>query len=226
MTTAILLLSARALRIELALVEETLLYGPRHRGEAILNTNIAFGRCFEVGYTIMLRQLLTLFPAYFSFINEVALISNQYLTDIIVSKFFNFKHPLPNIFKSFPVSHIIHYDDSVCTPIITSRQSSKSFLSCRIPYLQFNILSIHFYCLNFKVDANRIEEIVVEGVFLQINKQLISPFAGNYRQVITYSVSDEEAAFTDTTVADQKHFEKVVVGVHLILCRHFEYLLN
>ena len=90
MTASILLLSAGTLCIELAFVEKTLFYGPSHGGETIFNTDIAFGRCLQVWYTVVLGQLLTLFSAYFSFIYEVTLVSNQDLTHIIVSKFVDF----------------------------------------------------------------------------------------------------------------------------------------
>lgn len=166
MAPAVLLLSTRALRVELALVQKALLDGPGHCREAVLHANVALGRRFQVGYAVVLRQLLPFFPAYFSFINEVALISNQHLTDIIVSKFFNFKHPLPDVFERFPVGHVIHHDDPVRPSIVTCRQRSKSFLSCGIPYLEFNVLSIHFYCFDFEVDANGVEEVVIERVFL------------------------------------------------------------
>jgi hypothetical protein len=37
----------------------------------------------------------------------------------------------------------------------------------------------------------------------------------------TYGVSDEKTALADTTVADEQHFEQIVMSIHLIWSRHF-----
>ena len=40
--------------------------------------------------------------------------------------------------------------------------------------------------------------------------------------VTTYRISDEKTALADTTVADEQHFEQVVMSIHLIIwSRHF-----
>lgn len=42
----------------------------------------------------------------------------------------------------------------------------------------------------------------------------------------TYCITDQEATLSDATVADQEHFEQVVVCVHLIHSRHFKKKIN
>lgn len=110
----------------------------------------------------MFCELFALFSANFPFLYQIAFVANEYLANIIISKLFNLKHPLTDVLKCFAISHIIHYDDSMCTSIITCSQCSKSFLACCIPYLELNILSVHFYCFDFEVYTDRIEEVVVE----------------------------------------------------------------
>ena len=162
MTAPVLLLSSCTLGIELALVKKALFYGPSHRSEAVFNANIAFGGRLKVWYAVVLGKFLTFFPAYFPFIDEVTLVSNQYLTHIIVSKFINFEHPLSHILESFPISHVIDNNDSMRASIVARCQRPKSLLSCGIPNLKFNVLSIHFNSLDFEIDSDRIKEIIIE----------------------------------------------------------------
>lgn len=46
----------------------------------------------------------------------------------------------------------------------------------------------------------------------------------NWAEGRTYRISDQEATFADATVPNEQHFEEVVVGVNLILYRHFEFV--
>ena len=115
----------------------------------------------------MLGQFLSLFPAHFTLVDEVALVSHQYFTYIIVSKFFDFQHPLPHILESFPISDIVDDYDAMGASIVTSGQCPKPFLSSSIPYLEFDVLSVHFYCFYFEIHSDCVEKVVVERVFLE-----------------------------------------------------------
>lgn len=129
----------------------------------------------------MLGQFLAFLPADFAFVDEVALVADQDFTHIIVGKLFNFQHPLPHVLESFPISDIVDDDDAVGTPIVTGRQRSKPFLSSGIPYLELDVLSVHFYCFYFEINADRVEKVVVERVFLQDKPTKLSYEGGKGR---------------------------------------------
>lgn len=151
---------------ELSFVQQALLDLTSHCGKAVFNANVALSWCLKIGNTIMLRKFLSFFTAYFSLIGQVAFVSYEDFADIIIGKLFNFQHPLSDVFKCFPVCNIIYDNYTVGSSVVACCQCSESFLSGCVPYLQFDILIVHFYCLNFEVYTDCVEKVIVERVFL------------------------------------------------------------
>ena len=58
-----------------------------------------------------------------------------------------------------------------CTTIICSGNGSKPFLSGSVPNLQFHSGSVQLDRLQFEIDTDRRDEIVVEGVVAESQQQ-------------------------------------------------------
>jgi hypothetical protein len=114
----------------------------------------------------VLGKFFSFLPGYLSFALQVYFVSNKDLAHIVVSKLVDFLHPLAHIFEGFTLGDVVDDDDAVGTSVVTRSQRPKSFLSSRVPDLQFNVLIIHLDRLYLEVDTNGVKEILVEGVFL------------------------------------------------------------
>ena len=156
---------------EFSTVEETAFNLTSHCCETVFDTNIVLGRCFEIRNLIVPCQLLSFFFADLSFINEITFVSNENFTNIISGKSFNFIYPLSDIIKCFSICHVIHYNYTMSTSVITGSQSSESLLASSIPNLQFDILTLHLNRFYFKIYSNSVEKVFIERIFLKSNRK-------------------------------------------------------
>ena len=110
----------------------------------------------------MLCKLFSFFFANLALIIKVAFISNKNFANIIVRKSVYFVHPLTNIFKGLSICYVIHNNDSVGSPIVTSSERPEPLLACSIPYLQFDVLAVHLNSFYFEINSDCVEEIFVK----------------------------------------------------------------
>lgn len=125
------------------------------------------------------------------FIRDMQHIIILYLIDMHISMLLNLRNPIPYTLKAPPIGNIIHKQNTLRTPKITSGNSPKPFLSGSIPNLQFDPFTIHFNILDLKVDADGGDEGGGEGIV---------------------GVSEEEAGFAHAGIADHEEFALHVVG--------------
>ena len=78
----------------------------------------------------------------------------------------NFTHPLRDFGERITISDIISDDDTMSTLIITTSDGLEPLLTCSIPNLQLDGLSINVNSSNFEVDTNGWHEIIIENVIL------------------------------------------------------------
>ena len=64
---------------------------------------------------------------------HVQLIPNKHAGNFLIDTFVHFIIPHRHIFKTFPVCKIIHNDYSICSPVVSICNGSKSLLACSIP---------------------------------------------------------------------------------------------
>ena len=89
----------------------------------------------------------------------ISFISNQNFHSLIFSNFLNFIQPHIYMFKGFPISFIINNKNSISPSIISSSNSSKPFLSSRIPLnntynLQFGRSILYSQSSKLKIHSN------------------------------------------------------------------------
>ena len=60
--------------------------------------------------------------------------------------------PVSYIFKAFSVCAVVGENNSLSSPIVSLSYSSKSFLSCGVPYLNFHIFALKVNGVYFEVD--------------------------------------------------------------------------
>jgi hypothetical protein len=112
----------------------------------------------------------------------------------------NLRNPIPNTLKAPPISNIIHEQNTLRPPKITSGNSPKPFLAGSIPNLQFDSFTVDFDIFDFEVDADGGDEGGGEGIV---------------------GVSEEEAGFAHAGIADHEEFALHVVGgwlTHFLIC--------
>ena len=68
------------------------------------------------------------------------------------------------MFKGIGPSNVIDQDDTVSPSIIGRGQSSKAFLTGRIPNGQFDSFSIHINVFDLEINSNRRLNVIIKGI--------------------------------------------------------------
>lgn len=63
-------------------------------------------------------------------------------------------HPFANIIVAILVCHIISKNYPHGVFVVGLCYCAEAFLSCSIPYLQFDLFSVHVYSLYFEIDSD------------------------------------------------------------------------
>lgn len=66
-------------------------------------------------------------------VGHIAFIAHKQLVDALGSIAVNLLQPLLHVVERLHVGHIVNDTDTVCTAVVGGCDSSKTFLSCRIP---------------------------------------------------------------------------------------------
>lgn len=102
---------------------------------------------------LKLRKHLTvstaLFIGYLSSLGQVALVAHQKLEHFLITILVDLSKPIFDPLKRVLISNVVDDDDAVGTSIVAAGYRFKSILSSRIPYLQFDLLALHFQILHF-----------------------------------------------------------------------------
>lgn len=92
------------------------------------------------------------------------------------------------------------------TSVVAGGEGAEAFLAGCVPNLELDDIVFVLDVLEFEVNANGVEKVLVEGIFC---------------------VAQQEATLADTTVANDQHFEEVVATQagstmqgHLLILTH------
>ena len=66
----------------------------------------------------------------------------------------DFVHPLLDVVERLLICHVIHHDDAVRAAVVRRCDGAESLLSCRVPNLQFDRLSIELQRADFLRTCN------------------------------------------------------------------------
>ena len=114
----------------------------------------------------MIGELFCFLIWYLSLFFKILLVTNENSRDVFLSVLVYFTHPLRDLSEGITVGDIISDDDTMSTLIITTSDSLEPFLTCSIPNLELNGLSINVNSSNFEVYTNGWHEIIIENVIL------------------------------------------------------------
>ena len=90
-----------------------------------------------------------------------------------------------------PTPFVISSWTEARTSVVAGSESSETLLARSVPDLQLNDVVVELDSLQFEVDANGVEEVLVERVLM---------------------VPHEQARLAHAAVADQQHLEEVVTA--------------
>ncbi len=114
----------------------------RHREKGLFDIGARLGRRFQKFDAERVRKLLTLLGANHSFSCQIGLVADQKLVDVFGCVSVNFVQPLLNVRERFSVRHVVHDNNSVRTTVVRRSNGSETLLSCGIPNLKLDCLSV------------------------------------------------------------------------------------
>jgi hypothetical protein len=76
----------------------------------------------------------------------------------------DFAHPIFNSSEGLSVSDVVGNDDTVSSFIVTRSNGLESVLSCCVPDLEFNSLSVDIDGSDFEVDSDSWHELFLEDI--------------------------------------------------------------
>jgi hypothetical protein len=120
-----------------------------HGKESLLNIGRSLGRCFEKFNSKTVCEFFTLFRGDDTFARQIGLVSHEQLVDILRGISINFMQPLLYIVERLLVRDIIDDDNSMSAAVIRRGDRTETFLSCCIPDLELDGLSIKFNGADF-----------------------------------------------------------------------------
>ncbi len=114
----------------------------RHREEGLFHVGARLGRRFQKFDAERVRKLLTLLGANHSFSCQIGLVADQKLVDVFRCVSVNFVQPLLHVRERFSIRHVVYDNNSVRTTVIGRSNGSETLLSCGIPNLELDCLSV------------------------------------------------------------------------------------
>ncbi len=120
-----------------------------HTQKGLFHILGGLGGCFQKLNPQRICELFSLFGRNRSFASQICLVANQEFLTSLTSIAIDFADPLLDIYKGSGVCDIINHNNAMSASIVGRGNCSKSFLSGRVPNLQFNRLSIQFGGSNF-----------------------------------------------------------------------------
>lgn len=120
-----------------------------HRQKGLFHILRRLGRGLQKLNAQAVCKLLALFRRYDTFGSQITLITHQQLIHILRCIPINFVQPLLDVVEGLHVRDVVYHNDTVGTAIVGRRDGAESFLSCRVPNLQFDSLLVQFDSADF-----------------------------------------------------------------------------
>eukprot|EP00601_Ochromonadales_sp_CCMP2298_P000657 CAMPEP_0173177186 /NCGR_PEP_ID=MMETSP1141-20130122/4857_1 /TAXON_ID=483371 /ORGANISM="non described non described, Strain CCMP2298" /LENGTH=183 /DNA_ID=CAMNT_0014099571 /DNA_START=298 /DNA_END=850 /DNA_ORIENTATION=- len=149
-----------------------------------LRSSLAWLSIREVD-VVLLRQCVSLLERHSPLVLDIALVADQDLVDVHVRVHLDLRNPVPDRNKRVSVGHVVHQEDALCSAEVRGRDGAEALLSRGVPYLQLDALAVQLDILDLEIDSYRRDEGGGEGVV---------------------GVPQQEARFSDTTIADHQQF--------------------
>ena len=103
-----------------------------------------FGRRFQKQQPIRFGKGLSFFGRHGTFVFQIILIANEQNDHVGLRMLFRFFKPSTQMLKGITSGNVVHQQCTRRTTIIRTCDTTETFLSSRIPNLQFDLLSIRY----------------------------------------------------------------------------------
>mmetsp|Transcript_10656 Transcript_10656/g.32623 ORF Transcript_10656/g.32623 Transcript_10656/m.32623 type:complete len:249 (+) Transcript_10656:243-989(+) len=129
--------------------------------KSLADTIARFCACLDVNCIGFLCKSSALLRRHFPWL-KVDLVSHDHLDKVCISAVvLQLRQPvLLQAGEGLPTGHVVHKDDSVCSPVICTRQRSKALLSGCVPKRQLDSLALHIHLLRLEVHSYRLWEVL------------------------------------------------------------------
>lgn len=158
--------------------------------ETFVNVNSGFGGGFQKFHTESFGEFFTLLITDLSIVFEIALVTNQDLSNVWTSVGLDFVQPVLDILETLSIGDVINQNDSISSFIVSGGNGFESFLPGGIPDMELDGLVVALYVSNLEINSNGWEERLVEQVIRE---------------------SEENVGFSDGGVSDKENLEQVIV---------------
>ena len=91
---------------------------------------------------------------------HVALVSKNHFFYVSTRMLLNVPDPVFDVIETLLVGDIINQHDSHGPPVVSCGYGAKSFLSCCVPNLKFDLLSVQLNCPDFEVNPWKDKKIL------------------------------------------------------------------
>ena len=120
--------------------------------EGILHVDAGFCTRFHELDPILDGQLFTLFLRNLTPVRDVTLVPQNHLFHVRAGMLLNVPDPVFDVLKGLVVRDVVHQHDPHRAPVVGRRDRPEPLLTCRVPDLQFNLLTVQFDRSNLKVN--------------------------------------------------------------------------
>ena len=129
-------------------------------------------RSFQITQSILIGIIFNTLRFDFSHLSKIRFISYQHYRNSSISIILQFPQPFLHILECFRLCYVECNNSSYSSPIVRICYSSKSLLTCRIPYLILNRLPINIGSFCRKLNSNSWLRIHIEGIINKSRKKI------------------------------------------------------
>jgi hypothetical protein len=180
-------------------------------------------------------KLLTLFGRHDALAGQIGLVANQQFVDILCCISVNFVEPLLDIVERFLVGDIVDNNNSMGATVIRRSDGAETFLSCGIPNLKLDGLSVQFDGTDFlqythgeRQSRNKRQQTQKKKMRIQDVHSEFGQLSGKSTFPLTYKVhtnrrdvgfgvgiigkSEQQTRFTNTRISNEEELEQIVAA--------------
>jgi len=162
----------------------------RHRDERLLNVRRVLGAGLQARNPQTVGEFFGRVAVHHFLRGQIAFVAHQQLVHALAGVAIDLLKPLLHVVERHLIRHVVHHDDTVCSPIVARGDRSESFLPSSIPDLELDFLSFKLDGSDFEIDSNCADVAFCVSVVCE---------------------SKEKAGFSDTAVSNQQKFEKMII---------------
>jgi len=166
-----------------------------HGDECLLDVCAALSGSLEEGDAQGVCKVLGCVLVHLALVLQVALVAHKELVHVLTRIALDLTQPLLHVRERLCVRNVVNDNDAVRSTIVGRGDGAETFLSCCIPNLELDRLAVQLDGADLKVHTDGADIALCVCVVCK---------------------TEEKTALADTTVANKKELEEVIVfGIHV-----------